>query len=148
MIKKIVFVCLLVLPGIRVGDAYGDPDAGQLVFPDREAEIRYYLAYYGLSPHWVRVARVESGWHHNSYIAREGHNYVGMHAIRRRTTTSIGTVSFYARYDCVQSAMADLRLWSDLNPQRPNESFERWLRRRHWNPNPAYYQYLYQVPLS
>lgn len=144
----VVLCGLLVLYGVRVGDVFGDQSPAEHTFPSREAEIRYYLAQYGLSPHWIRVARVESGWQLDSYIARAGYNYVGMHAVTRRETTAIGTVSFYARYANTQSAIADLRYWADLNPQRPGESFERWLRRRHWNPNPGYYRYLQQIPLD
>lgn len=140
-------VLLALAPLSNIGSAHGDARVRQLSFPTREAEIRYYLAYYGLSPHWIRVMRVESGWNFDSYIAREGNNFFGMHAVQRRTTTARGTISFYARYPSVRAAVADLWLWSALNPQQSGESFEQWLRRRRWNPNPGYYRYLAEIPL-
>lgn len=148
MYTRIFAICLALLPSVHVGDAHAEAPTGELAFESREAEIRYYIAYYGLNPNWIRVMRVESGWNFDSYIAREGNNFFGMHAVRRRETTSTGTVSFYAAYPSIRAAIADLRLWSEINPQREGESFENWLRRRRWNPHPTYYSYLKRIPLS
>lgn len=146
MIRSILVASLTLILPLSTGNAHAEGPTAALRFESRENEIRYYLAQYGLTPDWIRVMRVESGWQFDSYIAREGNNFFGMHAVRRRNTTSDGTVSFYASYPSIQAAIADLKLWSDVNPQQPNERFEHWLRRRRWNPNPGYYQYLRQVP--
>jgi hypothetical protein len=147
MVKLIMAFVLLILTAPAVGGAYGTGQNPTGRFSDAETELRYHLDKNFMNPNWIRVAKLESGTGFDSYVAQQANNFFGMHTVRKRRTTSVGSVSFYARYSTIAEAITDLRYWAEVNPQRPGERFDHWLRRRHWNPNPGYYAYLQSIPM-
>lgn len=88
---------------------------------------------------WIVLAVAESGLMHPS------NNLFGMYHPKYRKTTSVSQVGKYAVFLTWQDAVTDLAYWIEVSPPKENEPFIEFIRRRSYNPNPAYYtklQYL------
>ncbi len=116
-------------------------------FTDRASEIRYLLAKYRLDAEWIRVAKLEAGTDLNSNVARQAQNYFGLHRAYSRPTTSHCGYGMYACYASADDNVRDLVYWAQMGTQRQDESFDRWLKRRGWNPLPTYWRTLAGVPM-
>ena len=119
-----------------------------VVFPSRTQEMLFYLRFYGL-PRWVaRVAILESGYRMDSRLARALNNPFGMDHPYQRETTSQGPVGRFASYCSLEDAVQDYKLWIAYSPPAAGEDFRHYLRRRGYNPFPAYYHYIGQINLA
>lgn len=88
---------------------------------------------------FVVLAVAESG------LAHPSNNLFGMYHPKYRKTTSVSQIGKYAVFKTWQDAVIDLTYWIQVSPPKQNELFTDFIRRRAYNPNPAYYtklQYL------
>lgn len=141
----VAFVAML-LPlsaGVATGITTGSPHR----FGSKEAELRYWLQAYLLDAEWLRVAKLEAGAQLSSNVARQAHNYFGLHRAYSRPTTAVGQFGVYARYSSMQACVQDVAEWAQMSPRRPGEPFDRWLKRRGWNHLPHYFRTLARVRL-
>ena len=117
---------------------------------NRVQQSKILLEAHGLPQDWIRVFRTESGFHLTSGLATKGNNVMGMQYPRTRKTTAIGvyTDGLHARYASLDDCIKDLSIWVSLKPQQEGETFVQYLKRRRYNPNPAYYSYIMKLPID
>lgn len=89
---------------------------------------------------WLKVAVTETG---HDFRAGVGaiNNPFAMRCHNRPTQCGC-TAHGYAVYESHQHAVHDIKLWSELDPPTEGEDGIAWLKRRGYNPYPAYYQYV------
>ncbi|NJO64364.1 MAG: glucosaminidase domain-containing protein [Richelia sp. RM2_1_2] len=139
--RKLILICICLLPITTKAPTIKTDDC--LEFKTKQQEVLYYLAAYELDSLWIAVFVTESGWNHDSYIATNYNNIMGMSSHKRPTQS--GSYKSYAIYKSVQLAIYDVYLWEQLNPRLDNESFFDYLKRRKYNPREEYYTYLKQI---
>ncbi len=111
------------------------------VFRSVDHEVWHWLSYYNVNEkeNWMRVARMESGKHCNSYLSRTQNNVFGMGHARARPTTSQEKKRGHAVYVNIHDSVYDLVLRLERYPQR--ENFYRYLKRTGYNISPESYEY-------
>lgn len=144
------FVCGLPLFGSHTAVVY------KRLSHDNPAIALYeYLVYYNVPfPHmWLRVSKLEAGYHLNSTLASKHNNFFGFNRPRMRKTTALAhhctPTPFFACYANMEMCVIDLKMWCDMSPIGPNERFGDYLIRRGWHPNAnAYVRVLENINIA
>ena len=88
---------------------------------------------------WVKVAKLETG-HFTSQICLDNKNLFGLRMARHPLV--IGTQHGYDKFRNYAENVQYLAIWCKMYPRFANEDGIAYLKRRQYNPNEAYYEYL------
>lgn len=90
----------------------------------------------------TKVSIVEAGWKYESYLAKNANNIFGFICVTDSCVK--GHSYFNSKKECINF----MERWVKVSPPEPNEECIAWLKRRNYNPNPAYYNYVNNIKLA